>query len=56
MRWIPEAPGELRGTDVSLSVVDRPGPEGWVRTEPMLQVEGGNFTVAEARVGPRIAD
>jgi len=47
--WIPEAPRELRETDVSLSVVDRPGPEGWVRMEPTVQAEGGNFTVAEAR-------
>ena len=47
--WIPEAPEELRETDVSLSVVDRRGPEGWVRTEPTVQLEGGSYTVGEAR-------
>jgi len=47
--WIPEAPTDARTTDLSVSVVDRPGPDGWIRTEPTVQVEGGMFTVTEAR-------
>jgi hypothetical protein len=46
--WIPEAPRDPRETDVSLSVIDWRGPDGWVRTEPTVQVEGGSFTIAEA--------
>ena len=47
--WIPEAPTKWHAIDVSLSVVDHRGPGGWVRTKPTVQVEGGTFTVAEAR-------
>ena len=36
-------------TDVSISAVDQPGPEGWVRSELTVQVEGGRFTLTEAR-------
>jgi hypothetical protein len=36
-------------TDISLSVVDRPGPGGWIRAQPTVQVEGGRFSIAEAR-------
>ena len=45
---LPEAPSQPHATEISLSVVDRPGPDGWVRAEPTVQVEGGMFTIPEA--------
>ena len=35
-------------TEVSISVVDRPGPDGWLRAAPTVQVEGGTFSIAQA--------
>jgi hypothetical protein len=35
--------------DVSVSVFDRPSGRRWVRTPPTIQVEGGSYTLAEAR-------
>jgi hypothetical protein len=45
------APGPQHScpTDVSLSVVDRPGAVRWVRLPPTIQVEGGSYSVLEAR-------
>jgi hypothetical protein len=37
-------------TGVSISVVDRPRGGGWVRQSPRIQVEGGSYPVAEARL------
>jgi hypothetical protein len=36
-------------TDVSVSVVDRPGAVRWVRLPPTIQVEGGSYGILEAR-------
>jgi hypothetical protein len=38
-----------RVAEVSVSVVDRPATGRWVRTPPTIQVEGGCFSVVEAR-------
>jgi hypothetical protein len=46
----PLTPGLLWSeTDLSMSVQDRPTLSGWVRSEPMVNVEGGTFTLPEAR-------
>jgi hypothetical protein len=37
-------------TEVSISVVDRPRGRGWVRQSPRIQVEGGSYPLAEARL------
>ena len=46
-----EAPGSRHTcpTDVSVSVVDRPGAVRWVRLPPTIQIEGGSYGIAEAR-------
>lgn len=36
-------------TEVSLSTVDRPSPEGWNRETPTVQVEGGSYSLDGAR-------
>lgn len=36
-------------TDVSVSVIDQPGAGRWVRLPPTIQVEGGSYSVLEAR-------
>lgn len=42
-------PGPTCPTDVSVSVVDRPGALRWVRLPPTIQVEGGSYPLLEAR-------
>ena len=37
-------------TEVSVSIVDRPRGRGWVRQSPRIQVEGGSYPLAEARL------
>jgi hypothetical protein len=41
-------PGGLRACEVSVSVTDRWDGRGWVRSAPVVQVEGGSFPVEEA--------
>ena len=36
-------------TDVSVSVVDRLSSYRWVRFPPTIQIEGGSYSIAEAR-------
>jgi hypothetical protein len=44
-----EAAEPARPTDVSVSVVDRPGNIRWLRLPPTIQIEGGSYSLAEAR-------
>jgi len=41
--------GRPQPTDVSVSVVDLPLGDTWERRSPTIQVEGGSYSVADAR-------
>lgn len=47
IHWPPLEPGDVRAVEVSISVVDRWTAGRWVRSEPTVQVEGGDYPLAQ---------